>query len=99
RIDKDQLRRTPGKRLGQLFWNESQIRALLVGVPRYAAEALGKCLGVAVLATGADLHAAANGVPGGISPLDLGIKGHMFQTFCRPNSSKIYVTMFSAVSF
>ena len=35
-----------------------------------AAEALGKALGIAMVATGADLCAAGNGVPGAVGPLD-----------------------------
>ena len=38
-----------------------------------AAEPLGERLGIAVLATGTNLGAAANWVPGSVSPFDLGI--------------------------
>src|SRR5207244_1212005 len=41
-----------------------------------AAEAFGERLGVAVRAAGADLRATADGVPGGVGPLDGGERAH-----------------------
>jgi hypothetical protein len=40
------------------------------------AKPLRKRLGVAVLAAGADLYAAANGIPGGVGPFDMGVVRH-----------------------
>ncbi len=41
----------------------------------YSAEALGKRLGIAMLAAGTDFGAAADGVPGGVGPFDVGVEG------------------------
>jgi len=41
-----------------------------------AAKPLRKRLGIAVLASGADLDAAADGVPGRVGPLDMGVERH-----------------------
>lgn len=40
-------------------------------------EPFGERLGVAVLASGTDLRAAADWVPGRIGPLDVGVEGHL----------------------
>jgi hypothetical protein len=64
---------SPGERLRQLFGNEFQVKALLIRMAFDAAEPLGERLGIAVLATGTNLGAAANWVPGSVSPFDLGI--------------------------
>ena len=37
-----------------------------------AAKALGKGLGIAVLASGTDFGAAADGIPSGVRPFDIG---------------------------
>ena len=37
------------------------------------AKAFGESLGIAMLATGTDLGAAANRIPGGVGPFDFGI--------------------------
>ena len=73
RVDEHELGRAPGERLGQFFGDEAQVEALLVGMALHAAKAFGKRLGVAVLASGADLGAAADGVPGGVGPFDVGV--------------------------
>jgi hypothetical protein len=40
------------------------------------AKPLRESLGVAVLASGADFRAAADGIPGGVGPFDVRIQGH-----------------------
>ena len=40
----------------------------------HAAEALGKRFSIAMLAAGANLGAATDGVPGGVGPFDVGIE-------------------------
>jgi len=42
-------------------------------MPLHPAKPLGKRLGIAVLAAGADFRAAPDGVPGGVGPFDLGV--------------------------
>src|SRR5690348_5508813 len=76
RVDEDQLRHPPGEWFRQLFWHEAQIEALFVRMPFHTAEALGEGFGIAVLTSRADLRAAANGIPGSVGPLDLGVTGH-----------------------
>ena len=49
---------------------ELQIKALFIRMTRHTAEPLGKCLGIAMLATRTDLRAAGDGVPGGVGPFD-----------------------------
>jgi hypothetical protein len=41
-----------------------------------ATKPLRESLGIAVLAPGADLRAAADWVPGGVGPFDVGIERH-----------------------
>jgi len=43
------------------------------------AKPLRKRFRVAVLASGADFRASADGIPCGVSPLDLGVEGHVFR--------------------
>src|SRR5216683_109322 len=73
-IHKHELRRPPGKRLGQLLRNQAQVEPLLVRMTFDPAKPLRKRFGVAVLAAGTDLGAAAHGVPGCISPFDVGVE-------------------------
>src|SRR2546421_17389 len=63
-VNEDQLRRAPGKRLGQLFGNQTKIETLLVGMSFHPTKAFGESLGIAMLASGTDLRAATHGVPG-----------------------------------
>ena len=70
RVDEDPLRLLPAKRLLQFFGDEAEVEALLKWMSLYSAEAFRKSFGVAVLATGADLRAAANRIPGRVGPLD-----------------------------
>ena len=76
RVDEDHLRRAPPQRLRELLRDEPQIEALLVRMAWHAAEPLGERLGVAVLAAGADLRAAADRVPRRVGPLDFRVLSH-----------------------
>ena len=62
--------RPPAERIPELVGDEPEVEALLEGMAGHASEALREGLGVAVLAARTDLHAAADGVPGGVGPLD-----------------------------
>jgi three-Cys-motif partner protein len=72
RIYENKFRRTPKKWINKLFGDEAKIEPLLVGMSLHATEALGEGFGIAVLAAGTDLDAAAYWVPGGIGPFDMG---------------------------
>src|ERR1039458_4002608 len=76
RIDKHQLGRPPGKRLRQLLRHQPQIKPLLIRMPLDPAKPLSKRLGVAVLATRANLDTATDGVPGCVGPFDMRIEAH-----------------------
>ena len=74
RIYKHQLRPSPREWLSQFFRDQFQIEALLIWMALYSPKSFGECFGVAVLAAGTDLGAAAHRVPGGVGPFDLGIQ-------------------------
>ena len=76
RVHEDHARLRPAKRLKKFLWNKAQIEALLVGMPRDASKPFGKCLRIAMSATGADFGAAPNGIPRGVGPLDFGLCAH-----------------------
>ncbi len=59
------------KGFGELLRHEAKIKALFIWVAFDAAEALGKGLGVTVLAAGTDLRATPERVPRRVGPLDL----------------------------
>jgi hypothetical protein len=74
RIHEYEFRRAPRERLRQLLGNQLQVEALLVRMALDPAKPLGKRLGVAVFTTGADLCAAAHGVPGCVRPFDVRVE-------------------------
>ena len=76
RVDEDELRTPPVCGLFEAVGAKGQIKAGLERVPLDASEALGKALGIAMVATGADLCAAGNGVPGAVGPLDSAFARH-----------------------
>ncbi len=59
----------------ELFRHKAQFKPLLVGMALTPAKPLRKRFRVAVLASGADFRAAANGVPGRVGPFDFGLAG------------------------
>ena len=54
RIDEDNFRARPQKRLFEFCWNEPEIEPILIRMTGNASKPLGKSLGVTVFATGAD---------------------------------------------
>ena len=74
RVDESQLRQAPGKGLGQFGGNKSKVESLFVRMSLHAAKPFRKSFGVAMLAARTDFRAAADRVPGGISPFDLGVQ-------------------------
>ena len=70
-VDEDHAGPLPGKRLRQPFGAQGEVEAVLEGMARHAAEALGQALGVAVVAAACDLGATGDGVPGRVGPFDL----------------------------
>ena len=70
------LRRPPSKRLRQLLRPQPQIKPLFIRMPLNPAKPLRKRFGIAVLASRADLDAAADGIPGRISPFDWRVDRH-----------------------
>ena len=79
RVDEDHFRRLPPQRLRQLFRHEPEVKSLLVRMPGHAPEPLGERLGVAVVAAGRDLGAAADGIPRRVGPFDLGVLAHAYR--------------------
>src|SRR5260370_36072588 len=79
----------PSKRLLQLLGHESDIEALLKRMTRDATESLGKSFCVAVLAARADLGAAANRVPRGVSPFDCAAVTHKQLRFIGEYKAKM----------
>jgi len=98
RVNEYEFRRAPGERLSKLVGNQLQVEALLVGMALDSAEALGKSFGIAVLAAGADLGAAADRVPGRVGPFDLGVEGHADLLFGLPKS-QLFSRHFDFVRF
>ena len=77
RVHEDHPRPAPAQRLLEPLGPQPQVEALLVGVARHAAPALGERLGVAVRAAGRDLRAARHRVPGRLGPLDRAPVSHI----------------------
>jgi hypothetical protein len=71
RVHEDSLGLAPSKWLKQLFWHESEVEALLVGVTGNSPPSLSKRLGVAMLAARTDLVTTPDGVPCGVGPFDI----------------------------
>src|SRR6266853_720783 len=69
-IHEDHARRAPAERLFQPFRTQGQIEASLEWMTWSTTKSFGDPLGIAVIAPGADLRAASDGVPGRVSPLD-----------------------------
>ena len=76
RIDEDELWTQPVYGLFEALGAKSQIKAWLERVSLDAAETLGKALGIAMVATGANFRAAGNWVPSAVSPLDSAFARH-----------------------
>lgn len=75
-VYEDGLRLFPGQRQLESVFMQCQLERILV-VPRaHRLQALRHAFGVAVLAAGADLGAAGQGVPSGLGPLYGGLGGH-----------------------
>ena len=70
RVDEYHPRHTPAQGITKLLGNEPEVEAVLERMSLYSAKTLGESLCVAMLATGADLSATANRIPGRVSPLD-----------------------------
>ena len=70
RIDEDSARLSPTNWIAEFFGDESKIETLFERVIGNAAESLGESFGVTVSAARADLRAATDGVPRGVSPFD-----------------------------
>lgn len=69
-VDENHFGLAPAERFREFFGNEARIEALFVGMAFDAAETLGKSFGVAVFAAGTDFGAAADRIPGCVSPFD-----------------------------
>lgn len=69
-VDEDHFGLPPAERFGEFFGNEARVEALFVGMALDAAETLGEGFSVAMFAAGTDFGAAADGVPGCVSPFD-----------------------------
>lgn len=69
-VDENHFGISPTERLRELFGHESQVEALLVGMPLDAAKTLCERLGITVFAARADFRAAAHRVPGCVCPFD-----------------------------
>ena len=61
-----------------------------------AAKPLRKRLGVAVLAARADFRAAADGVPGGVRPFDLGVQGHVAERLSSELVEDVFHNVFGS---
>src|ERR1017187_1030016 len=77
RVHKYHLWSSPTERFAKFLWNKTQVESLLVWVTLHTAKSFSKHFGVAVLASGADLRAAANRIPRRISPLDGAVNAHV----------------------
>jgi len=75
-VHKDQAWALPLKGLSESFGAQGWCEPDLVGVTGDASEALGEGLRVAVGASGRDLGAAGNRVPGGFGPFDVAVVAH-----------------------
>ena len=80
-VDEHRARGWPLKWFEELSWDEPWVKAVLVGVAWHVAEAFGEGFCVAVFASGADLHAATNGVPGGVRPFDFCRRAQWYLSF------------------
>src|SRR6266436_958604 len=69
-IHEDHAGRAPAERLLQPLRTQSQIEASLEWMTRSTTKSFREALSIAVIASGADLRAASDGVPGRVSPLD-----------------------------
>ena len=76
RIDEDELWVPPAQGVLESFGTQRQIKSSFKGVSFDVAKAFGKPLGIAVVATGADLGAAGDRVPGAVGPFDSAFKRH-----------------------
>ena len=75
-VHKDHFGLRPSERIIELFWHETNIKSLFVGVTGNATKAFRKSLSIAVFTTGADFQTPSNGIPRGIGPLNLRFSTH-----------------------
>ena len=85
RIDEDELGTPPLHGLFEAFRAKGQVEARLERVSLNAAKTLRKTLGIAMVATGANLRAAGDRVPSAVSPLNRALARHE-----RPLSNQDY---------
>src|SRR5262249_5708965 len=86
-VDKDHARRLPAQGLGQLLGHKPQVEALLVGMPWYSTEALGKGFRVAVTTARRYAGTTPNGVPRRVGPFDSRSVAHVTLP-CRRNAPR-----------
>ncbi len=70
-VDKNRARPFPLQRQIKSLRPQLEVEALFKRMTRHSSEPFSKGLGVAMLAAGADLGAACDGIPGGVGPLDI----------------------------
>ena len=71
RVHKHELWGAPKERLCQFRGDQAKVESLLIRMPFDSAKPLRKRLGIAMLAAGTDLRAAANRIPGRVGPFDV----------------------------
>jgi len=82
RVDEDNLRLFPFERRFEGLSLNGELETVLVVGLAHGFEARCHALGIAVLASRADLCAAGDGIPGGLGPFDGGFSGHRsFQVY------------------
>ena len=76
RVHEDELRTPPMQRLLYTLRPQGQVETGFERMALDPAKTLGKPFGVAMIASGADLRAARNRVPGAVRPLDGAFQRH-----------------------
>ena len=76
RVDEDGARLFPFQWESETLGPKLEIKPLLKRMTWHTTEPLGKCLGVTVFTAWTDFRAPSDWVPGGVGPLDGGIKRH-----------------------
>src|SRR5258706_3883541 len=79
-IHKDHAARAPPERLIQPLRTKCKVETCLEWMTWTAAKSFGKALGITVIASGTDLRAASDRVPGGVGPLYCGRISHDKET-------------------
>src|ERR1051325_1781862 len=88
-VDEDTPWFAPPKRLFESIRPRLEIEALLERMTWDAAEAFCKAFSIAILATGANLRAACNGVPRCVRPFDSRVIGHHLLTHRHRSSTSL----------